>query len=518
MNKTIINFALLLACSIPANTYAQTITTEQRRSFNLKVVDLLEQYEELSIIYDNTSEREFCRLFEDKESQIYNDLLGLSEEKRISVTDYAKLIKTESQSPLIKIKNVKRGDITDTESKWLMNIEFDKSIVYSNQCGVLLSSEEYYECDHHIQAVISMDKKTKACKFASIEGSVDSNKPSLTGDFVVIGKHSSMDDKALYKGRTLSFNTFSQAILPANATVESPDENLGLKMLRDVDGCNIFSLKWSPKYWRLKLRAEFALGSFYTLEGPNKFLGVTSTASDFGLDLGYVFPSRGKVKTALYIGASYSLSQMSLDQSRLNFSYMAGSEADIDGDTYQRYYKDMTLQQEIKINSLLIPVYLDFSYRIIPMIDVFANIGVKSYLNLDSKVSDTNGSAEIYGIYSQYDDLILDGNFGYNGFGKVTFNDSNLENAKVDVNTLSLDAFAGLGIRFNIPQTSLSLEVGANYQMGIIDPISNGDSKSSPALSSYSIQKGETISNLAESSESLSRDAINLNAGLIIKF
>ena len=78
--------------------------------------------------------RRFVRLFENEDIQIYNDLLGLSNKKTLSVKEYRSLMENSALSPNIEIQNVRKKAIYFENGYWKMDIMFEKEISYAKTC------------------------------------------------------------------------------------------------------------------------------------------------------------------------------------------------------------------------------------------------------------------------------------------------------------------------------------------------------------------------------------------------
>ena len=146
---------------------------------------------------------------------------------------------------------------------------------------------------------------------------------------------------------------------------------------------------------------------------------------------------------------------------------------------------------------------------------------------MSHKVDNLEGEANIYGVYPQYDNLRLDEQWGHNGFGQKSFSDSELDYTELKgISSMNLDAFAGAGLRINIPNTPLTIEIGANYlfgltdiykpEGGLVDLSMNGNS---PFVYNTitGLNNSEHVHNMTEGISSIKRKALRLSAGIIIK-
>ena len=149
-------------------------------------------------------------------------------------------------------------------------------------------------------------------------------------------------------------------------------------------------------------------------------------------------------------------------------------------------------------------------------------------MNMSYSVNDFSVSAsDVYGIYSAYNNLRLDYNWGYNGFTRdLTLTQDNLnESERIAVKKFAPDILAGVGLRINIPRTPLAIDLGMGYQKGIGDIISVSDDVNADKYNGkmiYNQIEGqnsiEHAHDLVENAEKVSRNLLKFNIGLIFKF
>ena len=133
---------LLVVIAIVANlVYAQNPTPEQMYQMNEGALKMVLDYKAQA---NMNKPRRFVRLFESEDIQIYNDLLGLSTKKQLTVKEYRTLMEKEALYPTIKIQNLKKNSVYQENGHWMMDISFEKELTYTDKCGVLFSTEEYY--------------------------------------------------------------------------------------------------------------------------------------------------------------------------------------------------------------------------------------------------------------------------------------------------------------------------------------------------------------------------------------
>lgn len=506
---------------------AQNISINDERQFKIKALQMLDDYETYAAMTTSEDKYRFIGLFADRNTEIYNDLIGLSSKETINVTDYADLLSKKSRFPKIEIKNVKGTDIISDGTDWIMSLIFDKSISYANACGVLLSSDEYYDAQNFkLDMQLAMNKETGRCTIKSLSGSIDSSKPRFDiEDYYIVNHESNYDDVVLCNGKTLEFNSFKQAFVPRNYNFFFSDPDVLLKTSVEDEACRTLKLSYVPRHWRLQAHGEFSLGDFYKADGNAIDLNLKSSGTNFGLDVGYVFPSKSKVKFGIFSGLGFSLSKIDLSMDELNYSYDAYSNADIDGDNYSRHYELSDITSSISTTDLVIPIALDLDISVSRTMSIYAQAGLKGYFNLSKKFSNVSVKSYCYGIYPQYSNLRLDENWGYNDFGNVIFSDADMRKGSPNVNGFTVDLFGGLGCRVKITGP-LYINIGANFQSSLNNYIDNTDKiqtssygvSESSALITYTNIDGSTLRDLSEAYESYKRQSLNLNVGLMIKF
>lgn len=521
---------LLAVCVIQLlffGAQAQGLSLTQERLFRLNALRLIEDYQDNAPLSNYEMMATFSSLFVDSSLPIYNDLLGVSSSKELPVSEYVSLLKSKATYPKIDIKNVQFGELRDDNDNWLLDVTFDKEIVYTDACEVLLSSKEYYGQDHKMKAVIAMDKTTGQCRILSLNGSNDSNRPILGKDYAVVLNSDSRDKEVLCNGKKIEFNSFNQAIVPSNPVFTYRDPDVNLKVNRQSGTCEVYSLSYKPVRWRAKVYGGMSLGDFYKLSDTDNKLNVSSSELSMGLDLGYILPMKGKVKLGIFVGAGYSMAKMKYGLDALNYHYRASASADYDRDTYTRYYEIKNINQTLKFNSLIIPVYLDLDFHVAKRFSIYAQAGAKGYMKMSESIGEITGEIYTYGIYPQYGNLRLNEQWDNRQFGNKSISDQNLsESDNLNVKSFSFDVFGGLGVRVQL-FGPLVLDLGASYQMGITDFISNsgdlvkvngGEVSENTALISYTTDGGEKLRSLSGTISSVKRQCLKLHFGLMFKF
>lgn len=530
MKKNIINTIILsLALSSSQTIYAQQNNISMQRRVVDEAISTIEDYETYATISDDEIRYSFVDLFVSGEAPVYNDLLGLSNQSTLTAREYSQLLGEGPRNKNAVISNLKKERAWYDNGTWRVLFSFEKTLAYSDKCGVYFSSEEFYHQMYHLEATLVYDEQSRRCKIEEIKGSVDSSN-KLSETYFVFQSEDERDARLSYNGTRLSFNSHGQTFLPGSMNKKLfKYVDADAKVTPVVDDCNKVSMKYRPRKTRLKFHYDFGLGDAYKLDGADNALKVDKNSSNnFGVDLGYVFPSKGIVKTGLFLGVGLSQSQIDLNYANADYTYT--TTADVDGDSYTRHYQNLSMKQSIKMTDLTIPLYAEFNFQFSKIVHLFVDLGAKFNMNMGHKVDATEGNAYIYGIYPQYANLRMDEHWGYNGFGDRTFSSSSLDNADlVDVSSFTVDAFAGIGLRVNIPQTPLAIDIGVNYQMGLMDvvkansaPVTLSGTPDATHALVYNTISGtdskEHVRNLTESLSSIKRQRLMFSAGITLKF
>lgn len=525
MNRIIIAF--IVGCFVAESFAQQQSNVAKQRRILDEAISTIEDYESFAAISDAETQYNFVDLFTDEKASVYNDLLGVSSARELPVSDYCKLLSEGLRSKQIVIKNIKKDRLWNDNGVWKVAISFDKSVSYNNSCGIHFSSAEFYSQDYRMVATIAYNESTGKCKIDNITGTVNSNK-QFPERYFVFESDDKRDKDLLYYGDKMSFNRYGQAFLRGSYDERGfcyLDPDMEIKPIYDVD-CGKVSMKYRMHAFRMKLHYDVGLGDAFKLEGAETMTTQKTSSSSFGLDLGYSIPSESSFKTALFVGIG--LTQSKIELSYQNRDYYYTSTEDVDGDTYIRHYENLNLEQTAKLTAMSVPVYADFSYSFNKLISAYLDLGVKFNSNMTRKIEGSKGNATIYGIYPSYGNLRLDGQWGYNGFGEQTYDDSNVSNDEIQgVESLTFDFLGSAGLRFNIPTTSLAVDLGFDYLLGLKDLITQqglptgeqGNPQSQYVYNTISgLNSKEQIHKLTDVLTSVKRQSMKLSVGLIYKF
>lgn len=506
------------------NGNSQSIPLELEREFLLDAIDILDSYEYSSRLRNSDDVIAFKELFINDDVKLYNDLLGLSVEEELSLPEYIDLMRNNVVSPIVTLKNVRKKSLTDDGKNLVLVLDFDKEVRYNNKCGAILSSNAYYGGkDYNMEMVISMDKNTKKSVITSIKGSIDSKQPKLGNNFAIIEKNDPRDEIVTNNGKNLTFNVFDQAFVPIPYNLNYPDEVENMKVVQQDPSCNKLLLTYHPLRWNIKPHVNISLGKGFSINENSPVLDIASSSLEFGIDFGYSIPMKSKLNIAVFTGIGYSTGKIKMNVGDLNYHYLASASADMDADTYVRYYEISNLKQQISLSHLVVPLYADFSYKFHKYISGFVQLGMKTYINTGSKISDFTGNMFAYGLYPQYGDLIIDAPY-MNDFGYSEITENTGSNLKFK--GASFDALMGLGVRANI-WGPISIEAGVNYQLGLTEIVGterepgilrDGLVTEAEAFATYTVTNGTHINLLTDYLGKIKRNSLKLNIGIIFKF
>ena len=541
----------------PRISFAQTMPMSEEHKFNLQVFYAMNNLNEYSEIYDDDSADDFVRMFKE-EAIIYNDLLGLSTADKLTVKEYASILKSKAQEVDVTYKNISKDSIYRTsDGEWQMVVTFDKEISYFNKCGIYFSSSSYYKSDHKMKATFAWDAKNQKVKIVALDGSMNGARKPLGDEFFVLRadiisnksqKKTSEESKAPQAGETFDprlahvtinntdsielDSTYNQAIIASS--IESTkfkyknDADVRVKAIPVDDAeCNIYKLKFSPTRWRIKAYTELAIGETYNVEMESDMFEISSKGQEYGLEFGYICPSSAKTKFGIFLGAGLSESELTFGVGEMSYSYTSeNGAADIDGDDYTRYYKISNMAQTITFKDVFVPFYFNFDRRFGKYFSMYLDLGAKAYFNLEADASDFTAKYTTYGKYEKYDNLTLDYRSGINGFtNNGVLGAENLIQPTLELEPFSLDAFGRLGFRIALAKWLL-LDCSAGYQMNVIENMTLSEKTMQTnmrhddnAIVKYLASSDtEYVSNLLDYAKSAKRQGIKLNIGLMFKF
>lgn len=524
--------SVLIIAIIATTTLAQSPTSTQIYKMNADALKLVLDYKAQA---NMNKPRRFVRLFANEDMQIYNDLLGLSNQKTLSVKNYRTLMEKEALYPTIKVQNFRKNNIYKENGLWMMDITFEKELSYTDKCGVLFSTEEYYGEYHTINMSLVWDANLETCTIAKLSGKNNSSTKALTDYKVIVASDDAKDQKrennVRVNGRHLKFNSFSQCIIPANAEITyMNDDDMKFELVQNETGCEVYSIAYNPMSMRLK--PHYNIGVLPFGKSANGLSLSKSILHEFGLDLGYMIPTTGLFQMGFYAGVGFASSSAVLGLDTIHYQYQAGSEADIDGDSYIRHYTIERASQKLSMKDLTIPIYLDFNFHIHKIVSLYLDLGIKNYINLSANLSNLTGTYSSWGVYPQYSDLVLNHTTGLTQFATPgTALPTQTTSSTMDINGYSMDLLSALGVRIKLKDKQffpLYFDFSIGYQHSLLAPYKNakahtisdiqGNVSVQEAFATYTIESGESLLPLSAFVSDLKRKMVTFNLGITYKF
>lgn len=547
MKKFILMFVLITAVSLSVT--AENLTPESRRNMFYDILNLINRYEECLPMLDPSDADAFLGLFEDENSMVYNDLLSVTTGRSLTAKQYSDALRTEMYPGCrFVIKDISHDEPAQSGNLWVVNISFQKELLYYDDCNIKYSSKEYYEADYDIIMTIIWNPENRLCKIRRISGRIDSQYQPLPDGFVVLDltddpRYSSL----LYNGYEMNYNVDSIVFLGSDALEEEGaisypyDDDVILKVSKGTECDRKIGVGFKTKHRRIRIHYEQnEMSDMYKIESKSNNYSFKSKGYEVGIDYGKNVVSKNSVKLGFYIGAG--IAQNTIDAKSLKsvgYSYKSNGEADLDGDPYVRFYTVNNSSYSVSIMDVVVPLYIDLNLRISPLGSLYFDVGVKGYYNVKRSISDFSASYTTYGKYSQYGNLELNANNtkkylelngrAYNGFvNNGTLDNYNLNEKKIDMPQYSIDAFGGVGLRFRLSRRNnfmgnTYLDMGVTYQYTLTPYKSSLDksvASQNGEMIKYYVNSGERVEkNISHYVDNLTRNgSIRAKLSLIYRF
>ena len=281
---------------------------------------------------------------------------------------------------------------------------------------------------------------------------------------------------------------------------------------QDVDATGRFGIK---------AKADIGLGSSYAIKYSLPTVSDRSTQNRFGLEFSYIFWHSGKNSIEAATGIEIGLNSYSSDFANFTYNYAAGQSADQDGDTYIRHSSIDDAGLSLNTMGIIVPVYIQYNFNLHKKWDLYAKTGMMIDLNIKSNSKYKSGTVTSFGIYPQYDNLMIDDEW-LNDFGT-----RNLSSIAVTHNPKFRTSFVwliGIGARFHISR-NFSLTAGVNYNYGLSNCIQTGESlirdgdiTEPDAIVTYNVDNGLKGKPLNDAMEKCKLNRLGLELGLEYRF
>lgn len=382
----------------------QVVGSRDASRFNIAVLGVLDEYERTCTFSEKKDRRDFLRLFQDQEEPcIYNDILGTDHyQTLISPSAYSGLVH-EGGSVLIQssISDVrKEGEITYADGKLHRRISFTKYVmvidgtVYSGtQGGVLFDSSQAYESnpDFRLYMDLAYDPQSGDCRIEKIQTAAE--KPASPLDdarfSVVVTSDEKYEKDLTSRGEKLKFNEFGQSLAYWNE-IDIDNGDVKLKSTEQARGprYNVLALDFKPIRFRSKFYWNTALGKAFNIESSFAGMQSSSSAMNFGVDLGFEKSLSRTFRLGAYVGVGLSLGKIGLTAKDIKYTlkYVVPNR------TYS-----FSAKENLSIIDLVVPAYLESEIDLTDWLAMDIDLGAHFYLNRETNL----GPYEISGAFGK---------------------------------------------------------------------------------------------------------------------
>lgn len=538
--------SLFFGSAVQAQTQKQTqkqTQTQQndalvRQEIREKAILTIQKgYETYATCRNADYQNEFLQLFVNANVPVFNDLLGLSTERTLTVGRYARLLGGGAvKNTIVTISGISILDEPYKENdKWKIDVAFNKRMSYFDGCGVYYNSYDFYQADYNLEVTLQYDAEENVCRIERITGGIDSF-AELPDKFFVFKQTDERDRQLLYHRTPLKFNSGKQAFVegeydPKAFTHASPKVK---QLIPTIDSCNIVTMRYDKKApsdpfkskgpkplldYSFLLKPHFDLGlGGLSVDGSSDISSSSSTMG-FGVDFGMPIMNSGSLKLNAFAGIGLNMSSIDLDYKTSGMVTVNNVE-DLDGDSYERRYEGLSISQTVKLTELAIPVYVDAEIDLASGLCFYGDLGARLNFNM-SNSADVNAveTDKISGYYRQYG-VTLDESWGFEGFKNThtTLNATTTGDLS-GVSGMTFDIIGGAGLRYYIPNSPVALDLGVKFQLGMSEMIKseNDSQQNSNTIISYK-NKEEQVSSLTDMLTSVKRNLLALSIGLVFKF
>ena len=269
----------------------------------------------------------------------------------------------------------------------------------------------------------------------------------------------------------------------------------------------------------IRAGADIGLTNGVSISSPLEFNTNKSSVSNFNIDFGYNFWHKQKMSLNINAGIGYENITTSLSMDKMNYVYLSPANTDEDGNEYLRYYELSDMNQKINAAYFSVPIYLSFQYQVSKRLALHADIGIRMGFKLSTDVKEGTVNSYSYGIYPEYDDLMIDAEW-INNFVNSVIDKNSMEKPQATGFTTSL--LLGIGAEIGIVGP-VSLDIGIRYTAGMNNLYSKKYSISNPvnikdAPVSYSYPAGDLVRPLVNYSTKSSLSNLAIRAGINLNF
>ncbi len=273
------------------------------------------------------------------------------------------------------------------------------------------------------------------------------------------------------------------------------------------------------KRYAIRATADFTIGDALRVESALPVTSMSSTARDYGMSFGWTFWTHGKHSFEANFGLGYGRTTLTDDVGDLDYHYNAPDIADMDMDPYIRYYDLRDFRQDILTERIALPLYVSYRYQFSRIFSIHAQLGFKLNYNYKSRVTASAGDVFSYGIYPQYDDLMIDASY-MNEFGATTLD--RLPAGKPRLNRVIASVLTGVGAEINI-YGPIAADVTLRYEAATSNTFRTAGSRLAPfdaynAPVTYTVAQGQTVKPLSLYLSNSKQSRLSVAVSLICRF
>lgn len=281
------------------------------------------------------------------------------------------------------------------------------------------------------------------------------------------------------------------------------------------------SFSANAQKYAVKASGDIGLGKGLSMTSGLPEMASKSSSNAFGVDFGWTFWTKNANSLEANIGLGYRLASATFDIASMSYNYSAPAAADQDGNPYQRYTTLSNVQQKINLGYFNIPIYLQYQYRATSWLGIHADFGFGLGFKCAGTVGSTTGMANTYGLYPEYDDLVIKADY-LNDFGERFLDGA--EKGTPDVKGFSASILAGAGLEFYVGGP-VSIDLGVRYNAGLtpvfgkqfdISPTSAITSENAPVT--YTVSQGQKVKALSDYVTKSHLNPFSLHIGVNVRF
>ena len=448
---------------------AQSLSNQERRHINTRILEVIEEYERVASIYDDESEYIYLSLFSKEDSPVICDIIGhplyLTQ---VTAADYAKHLRSITSTANIMVSDVRKGEMSYSDNGWIVPITFRKNISYIDDFGYAFSIKDYYGTDLLVSMTLIYNSDSDTCKIESIGGTVDSDVTFPNGRFIIVNKPAGTGssgnerfvDEFKADGKPLCYNEFGQAFV---SSVEPVVSDVDIRVVVDTvsRGLNYDVVDFDITLKKTRIKPHYAIAplSAYRVDVANG-VSCASNAMEFGVDFGTTWPVGKFAKMGFFGGIGISMSKLDLSLSNsVKYSYNTSVLGEIGYFEKLNFTFDIeSAEEHLAFTDLVVPLYLETEHKIGSYLLLSWNLGVKAYCNMKTDY----GSYMVSGHMSENCELGGDREMNISISDNRFISPVTYKRAPFDIS-----AMANIGVDVNVFKRMLYFSLRCGYEYGL---------------------------------------------------